>query len=203
MTSKQMIKKIHRHYSSTFILSNAIVSNRYEHILNGLFVDKTPSSIRVYRFIFPLFDTSGNIHLTYSERIGSVNLFKGVINKKCDNEIFEQTFEIVREHESILSQFMSIDNFCAYLESAAGVLENGYGMFIYALANCLMGRYSVTEQYLNMALPKLHTTHVEVCKTAISLLDSAPSTLVEFILREENLFKELHLGQRKNKGAVI
>ena len=203
MTSKQFIKKINRHYPGTFILSNAIVSDRYEHVLNGLFIDKTPSSIRVYRFIFPLFDTSGDIHLNFSERIGSVNLFKDVFNKKCENEIFEQTFEIVLENECMLSQFMNIGEFCAYMESKPGGLENAYGMFVYALANCLMGRYSITEQYLYLALPKLHTTHVEVCKTAISLLDSDPSTLAEFILREENLFKGLHLGQRKSKGAVI
>lgn len=189
MTSKQMAKKIGNMFPAAFILENAIFSSRYEHVFSGFYIEKTRACINVYSLMFPAYDPLGVVHLLYSKKVGYIPLYVKECSFKNEDEAVRNITDIVNNEKYLLDKTITLEDFLLYMKNSPGLLENGYGMFIYGLTNCLLGNADICRDYLFKALPLLNKNHEGLCDNAIEALNISPKDLNDLLSLNELTFK--------------
>lgn len=165
-----------------------------EHILSGFFCEMTPRGAYVWRFLYPLFDTSDALHLLYSQRLDYPDDY--IDFEKVDKSNLAATFiQRVENKVEEAKNVSTLHKFCAYCESRSALLEHEHSQMVYGFALLLLDQNERAYGFLNRAMNHLQGSHKEQCMEVLKLLSQEPKVAKELIVRWEEANKS-RLGVR-------
>ncbi|MER2492429.1 hypothetical protein [Catenovulum sediminis] len=189
MTKNKLIKSV--------LQSKSIFSNKetyfflapFGDILSGFFCEMTPRGAYVWKFVYPLFDISGQLHLSYSSRLAYPEDFidyKDVDKSKLAQEFL---FRIVG-HICDAYQRKSLSGFLQLCESRSGLLNNEVIQASYGCALILDSQNELGLKYLEKAIPYLPEGYRASCLKVIHGLQGVPNAQQAiYELKADNLLR--------------
>lgn len=162
------------------------------HILSGFFCEMTPRGAYIWRFLYPLFDTSDALHLLYSKRLEYPNDY--IDFGSVDKADLANTFLYrIEAHIDDAHELLTIQKFRSYCESRPSLLEHEHSQMVYGFAMLLLNEDQKAFSFLNRARMHLQSPYKEQCLEVLQLLSKEPKVAKELILKWEESVK-LKLG---------
>ncbi|MFP1678697.1 hypothetical protein ACLD02_08350 [Alloalcanivorax sp. C16-2] len=190
MNRSNFVKSVMRDVVDMANINNYFYVLPVEHILSGFFCEMTPRGAYVWRFIYPLFDTSDEIHLLYSQRLDYPEDY--IDFEKVDKSNLAAVFcERIENKVERARSMATLHNFCSYCEGRAALLEHELSQMAYGFALLLLDQNERACDFLNRAKNYLRGSHKERCIKVLQLLSQEPEGAKRLILNweDENKYK--------------
>lgn len=141
-------KKVLNRYPELFYVDGFFLSKRFEHFLTGFFCEQTPSGANIWEVVYPLFDSSNRIHLTYSNIVpgGWVDF-----NKTLKEDLVDEFCIKIFQHIDRVRHIEELnDEFKLYIEKNSELLRNPNIRLTYSKALILLNDVENAQENLRI-----------------------------------------------------
>ena len=189
MRTQQILSNIVKEFPEYEILKPVfVVKKEFDLILSGYALDRTPSTIYINKFSYPLYDHNGSLHLGYSKRLDK-NFIS--LNDDIKTQLGKRVTQEIKLDKHKTKDINSVLDFCLMLENrykGKSVWNSGVRMH-YGMSQILLGNYELANQALEKSREHIHSSKIQTLETVISKLNNSPEEAKAFILEQAEKMK--------------
>ena len=189
--SRVIMKKIKRQILNRWPCFNVVDSTyffhqSYKNIASGFCLEKTPTTLYVWKIMYPLFDPRTRLHLTYSDRIGHID--EG-------DDILESLSELLEEENIFEFYNVPTDRFIEYLTNREGGLSNSFVRRVVAIGLYLENKNQDALETLRPLLSCKAYSNQESFREVVD-------TMIYKLEQGEDLWPTINQWERANRELL-
>ena len=192
MKTNEILNYIVKNIEEYMVLKPAFVIHKnYDLILSGYAIERTPNTIYINKFYYPLFDLCEGCHLTYGYRLHGIK--NSISIAEVDkSELGKLTTLVIMRDKEKITDIHSLKEFTTLIENRSN--QNGFlhptVQLYYGMTQILLDNTELAQKSFNEAKKFLHHNEISTLEKLENKLNQSPKYAKDFILRQANKMKE-------------